>query len=93
MTSDLLSLRDIIVSSIDSIVEVCKESGQEFPSLDDPVHPSEFTPDSIRSNPRVLRSITLAVAASSHLIAALQSPANSLSVATLMVRPRILILR
>lgn len=85
MTSDLLSLRDIIVSAIDSIVDVCTQSGREFPSLDDPVHPSEFTPDGIRNNPQVLRFITLAVAASTQLIATLQAPATSLTVAALMV--------
>lgn len=74
MTTDLESLRDIIVSSVDRIVGICKETGKEFPPLDKPAHPSEFSSESIRNNPTVADSIHLAVAAASQLIATLRPP-------------------
>ena len=74
MTTDLESLRDIIVSSVDRIVRICEETGKEFPPLDKPAHPSEFSSESIRNNPMVADNINLAVAAASQLIATLRPP-------------------
>ena len=85
MSSSLVALRDIIVSSINTIIAVCNETGCEFPSLDEPFHSSEFTADGIRNDPRMLHPIVHGIAAASQLIATLQAPATSLTVAMLMV--------
>ena len=74
MATELRALRDIISSSIDNILNVCAEMGKDFPSLNEPIQPSEFTPDGIRNHPQVSEAIGPAVAAAFQLIHTLQSP-------------------
>ena len=85
MTSELKALRDIITSSIDQIIDVCETSGKGFPSLDEPIDSSEFTPEGIRNNPIVSDNIGLAVAAAFQLIATLQPPPTTLTTAAFRV--------
>ncbi|EJD01727.1 S-adenosyl-L-methionine-dependent methyltransferase [Fomitiporia mediterranea MF3/22] len=82
MTSDLKALRDIISSSVDSIVRVCDNTGRDFPSLDEPVNPSEFSPNGIRNDPTVAQSISFIVAAALQLVATVQSPPITLVTAS-----------
>lgn len=77
MTSNLISLRDILNSAIDTILTTCSQKNTEFPSLDSPAQPSEFTAESIRNYPAVAHAIKLGVAAASQLIVTLQSPMQS----------------
>ncbi|KAI0825595.1 S-adenosyl-L-methionine-dependent methyltransferase [Irpex lacteus] len=77
MTSDLQSLRDILNSAIDTILTTCSQKNADFPSLDTPAQPSEFTAESIRNDPTVAHAIKLGVAAASQLIVTLQSPMQS----------------
>lgn len=86
MASDLKSLRDIIVSSIDNIIATCEETGKEFPKLNEPIQFSEFTPDGIRNHPKVSDNIALAVAAAFQLIQTLQSPPVTLTTSAFRVR-------
>ncbi|KAI5119658.1 hypothetical protein M0805_007749 [Coniferiporia weirii] len=79
MASDLKALRDIISSSVDKIIDVCASTGKDFPSLDQPIQFSEFTPDGIRNHPQVADSIGLIVAAAFQLIATVQPPAGTLT--------------
>ncbi|KAL5536481.1 hypothetical protein ACEPAF_303 [Sanghuangporus sanghuang] len=74
MNDDLKALRDIISSSVDSITAACEAAGTPFPSLNDPIQPSEFTRDGIRSQPAVMRSISLIVSAATQLIATVRPP-------------------
>ncbi|KAH8111778.1 S-adenosyl-L-methionine-dependent methyltransferase [Phellopilus nigrolimitatus] len=82
MSADLKSLRDIISSSIDIILDTCEKTGKEFPSLDQPIHPSEFSPEGIRNDSNVQDAIGLIVAAASQLIATVQSPPATLTIST-----------
>lgn len=75
MTEDLRKLQSIINHSIDNIVAHCERRGEEFPTLSDPADPSEFTPNSLRSDPLVTDAITLGVSAAAQLIATIQNPA------------------
>ena len=86
MTADLIALRDIISSSIDKIVEVCAATGKDFPSLDQPVHPSEFTPDGIRNHPEITDAIAFAVAAAFQLIHVIQPPTVTLATSAFNVK-------
>ena len=79
MSEELKALRDIIANSINSILDICESSGQDFPCLSKPVDDSEFTPDGIRNDPVVSNSISTAVSASFQLIATLQSPPTTLA--------------
>ncbi|TCD71933.1 hypothetical protein EIP91_000065 [Steccherinum ochraceum] len=72
--SELRALRDIFVSSIDQIIAVCDAEGTDFPKLDDPVHPDEFSPHGIRNNPKVSAAIELAVTAAYQAIQTIRSP-------------------
>ncbi|OCB85132.1 S-adenosyl-L-methionine-dependent methyltransferase [Sanghuangporus baumii] len=74
MNDDLKALRDIISSSVDSITAACEAAGTPFPSLNDPIQPSEFTRHGIRSQPAVMRSISLIVSAATQLIATVRPP-------------------
>ncbi|KAI0821462.1 O-methyltransferase [Irpex lacteus] len=74
MTDILVSLRHILDEAIDTIVSVCERRNEEFPRLDAPADPSEYSPYGIRNDPVVAQSIKLGVAAASQLIATLQSP-------------------
>ena len=85
MASELRALRDIISSSIDNILNVCAETGKDFPSLNEPIHPSEFTPDGIRNHPQVADAIGPAVAAAFQLIQTLQSPPVTLTTSAFRV--------
>lgn len=85
MASDLKALRDIIVSSIDQIIDVCESTGKEFPKLNEPIQLSEFTPDGIRNHPKVFDNIALAVTAAFQLIQTLQSPPVTLTTAAFRV--------
>ncbi|EJD00232.1 S-adenosyl-L-methionine-dependent methyltransferase [Fomitiporia mediterranea MF3/22] len=64
MATEIEGLRDIISSSINNFISICVKTGVDFPSLNEPVHPSEFSPDGIHNHPE--------------LIATLQSPAAHL---------------
>ncbi|THH07842.1 hypothetical protein EW145_g3108 [Phellinidium pouzarii] len=79
MASDLKALRDIISSSVDKIVGVCASTGKDFPSLDQPIQFSEFSPDGIRNHPDVADNVGLIVAAAFQLIATVQPPASTLT--------------
>ncbi|TCD60068.1 hypothetical protein EIP91_010786 [Steccherinum ochraceum] len=72
--SDLQALSDIITSSVDQILSVCKAKGKDFPRLDKPIHPSEFTPEGIRNDPQVSDAIALVVTAAFQLIQTVRSP-------------------
>lgn len=74
MSEDLKKLRAIINNSIDKIIEVCERRGEDFPSLNVPAHPSEFSPNGIRNDPGILDAIALGVSAASQLVATLQAP-------------------
>ncbi|EJD00206.1 O-methyltransferase [Fomitiporia mediterranea MF3/22] len=80
MSSDLRSLRDIISSSVDNILNACESAGKIFPSLDEPVQLSEFTPEGIRNQPAVAQSIALICAAATQLIATVRPPPATLTV-------------
>lgn len=75
MTEDLKKLREIVNQSIDNIVAHCERHGEEFPSLNNPADPSEFTPNSLRNDPLIADAITLGVSAAAQLIATIQNPA------------------
>ncbi|KAI0087146.1 O-methyltransferase [Irpex rosettiformis] len=79
MTELLISLRRILDESIDTIVSVCERRNEDFPHLDVPAHPSEFSPQGIRNDPEVAQAIKLGVAAASQLVAALQSPIQAIA--------------
>lgn len=79
MTAELLALRDIITSSIDAIVDACRATGVDFPSLDDPVQLSEFAPDGIRNRPEVVPHVASIVAAATQLVKTVQPPALTLA--------------
>ena len=85
MTSDLKALRDIISSSVDSIVDICESEGKPFPSLNEPVQLSEFTPDGIRNNTKVLDAVGLIVAAATQLIATVNPPSVTLTTSAFRV--------
>ncbi|KAI5117485.1 hypothetical protein M0805_009548 [Coniferiporia weirii] len=79
MANDLKALRDIISSSVDRILDVCTATGKDFPSLDEPIKASEFSPDGIRNHPHIADNISLIVAAAFQLIATVQPPASTLA--------------
>ncbi|EJC99901.1 S-adenosyl-L-methionine-dependent methyltransferase [Fomitiporia mediterranea MF3/22] len=79
MADDLKALGSIISSAITDICGVCDKSGKAFPALNDPIHPSEFTPQGIRNDPSVVQSINLIVAAASQLLATVRPPAATMT--------------
>lgn len=85
MTSELKALRDIISSSVDQIVDVCEKTGKPFPSLHEPIQFSEFTPDGIRNNPKVLDAIALIVAAATQLAVTVNPPPVTLTTSAFRV--------
>ena len=85
MTSDLIALRDIISSSVDTVVRICESEGKPFPSLHEPIHPSEFTPKGIRNHPQVLDAIGLIVAAATQLVATVSPPPVTLTTSVFRV--------
>ena len=85
------SLQAILNTSLTNLLAICDEEKRDFPSLDSPVDPSEFTPQGIRNDPRVQREITHAVAAAYQLIATLQSPIVTLIVAATAVSFRFVV--
>lgn len=96
MTSELKALRDIISSSVDRIVDICEKTGKPFPSLNEPIQFSEFTPDGIRNDPKVLDEIGLIVAATTQLAAVVNPPPVTLTTSAFRVSamfPFILYLR
>ncbi|KAL5492808.1 hypothetical protein ACEPAI_4256 [Sanghuangporus weigelae] len=78
MASELEALRDIISTSVTKVLNICESNEKHFPSLSDPIHPSEFTPDGIRNHPAVAEQISVAVAAALQLVATLQPPVVNL---------------
>lgn len=74
MAEDLKKLRKMINSAIDNILEVCERCDEDFPSLELPADPSEFSGTGIWSDPITMDAITLGVSAASQMIATLQSP-------------------
>lgn len=79
MTEELKKLRKLIDAAIDEIIEVCDKQNQEFPSLDSPADPSEFSPHGIRNQPVIIDAIALGISAASQLIVTLQSPTASIT--------------
>ena len=86
MLADIKALRNIISTSVDTIINVCEGADVDFPSLDEPVEPVEFGLGSIRNQPKVTEAIALITAASAQLAAIVRPPQQSLSNATLAVR-------
>ena len=76
MLSELKALRDIISSSVDTIVTAYEKASTEFPSLDDPLRSchSKATCDPRRQS-EVAEAISKIVAGSEQLIASVQAPA------------------
>ena len=74
MSEDLRGLRRILNEAIDSILDICSRRNEDFPSLNVPCQPSEFSQQGIRNDPDVARAIKLGVAAAHQLAATLQSP-------------------
>ncbi|KAI0085840.1 S-adenosyl-L-methionine-dependent methyltransferase [Irpex rosettiformis] len=74
MTEQLNGLRRILNEAIDDIIAACAKRNEEFPSIDNPAQPSEFSPHGIRNDPTVSHAIKLGVAAAHQLVATLQSP-------------------
>ncbi|KAL5531056.1 hypothetical protein ACEPAG_3932 [Sanghuangporus baumii] len=74
MTNELEAPRDLVSSSVSEILGICERTKKEFPSLNEPVHPSEFSPEGIRNHPAVSERITVAIAAVTQLVATLQNP-------------------
>lgn len=79
MSSNLKALSSLISESVATIVEVCEQSGKEFPSLDRPIEPSEFSPTGIRNDPTVIKAIGIAVAAATQLSTMLTPPPVTLA--------------
>lgn len=90
MTTELQALGQIIANSIAAITVVCDQTGKDFPSLSEPIHPSEFSPEGIRNDSRVTEAIALAVAAATQLVATLQSPPVTLTVSAFRVCANVL---
>ncbi|KAL5513561.1 hypothetical protein ACEPAH_3960 [Sanghuangporus vaninii] len=74
MANELEALRDLVSSSVSKVLDVCERTNKDFPSLNKPVHPSEFSPEGIRNHPAVSEHITVAIAAATQLVATLQNP-------------------
>ena len=68
MLSDLKSLRDIVTTSIDTVIDAYEAAGVEFPSINEP------TSTNPRHSLEISEAIAKVVAASEHLIAAVQAP-------------------
>ena len=85
MTSDLKKLSSLISRSVATIVDVCEQSGREFPSLDLPIEPSEFTPNGIRNHPAIVEAIGIAIAAAAQLSAILTPPPLTLATSSAKV--------
>ena len=75
MLSELKALRDIISTSVDTIVNECEAAGVDFPSLDEPFKPSPADP---RQKAEVIEATRKIVAASQQLIVSTQAPPLSL---------------
>ena len=88
MTELLINLRRILDEAVDTIVSVCERRNEDFPHLDVPADPSEFSPEGIRNVPEVAEAIKLGVAAASQLVAALQSPIQAITLMSFLVRGR-----
>ena len=86
MAELLIDLRRILDEAIETIISVCERRNEDFPHLDTPADPSEFSPEGIRNDPEVAQAIKLGVAAASHLVAALQSPIQAVANVGFVVR-------
>ncbi len=86
MTEILISLRRILDDAIGTVVSVCESRNEDFPRLDDPADPSEYSLQGIRNNPDVAHAIKLGVAAASQLISTLQSPIQAAANLGFLVR-------
>ena len=86
MAELLIDLRRILDEAIGTIISVCERRNEDFPHLDTPADPSEFSPEGIRNDPEVAQAIKLGVAAASHLVAALQSPIQAVANVGFVVR-------
>ena len=84
MLSELKSLRDIISSSVDTIVNVYEKAGVEFPTLNEPQQGRTATND-LRNQPEVAEAISKIVAGSDQLLASVQSPSTTIVNAVLAV--------
>ena len=82
MLAELKALRDIISSSVDTIVNECEGAGVDFPSLDEPFRPSSTD---IRQKADVAEAIRKIIAASQQLIASTQAPQLTLGNASMAV--------
>ena len=78
MSTDLEKLRDLIVNSVDIVVEACRNRGCDFPGLDEPTDSTKSTTKAVRDDPDVADAIRVCVAAASQLVVSLQQPATTL---------------
>ena len=83
MLSDLKALRDIISSSVDSIVDAYEAAGVDFPSLNEPF---PCTSGDERKQPNVAEAESKVIASAAQLIATVQDPHQSLLNFMLSVR-------
>ena len=59
MAELLIDLRRILDEAIETIISVCERRNEDFPHLDTPADPSEFSPEGIRNDPEVAQAIKL----------------------------------
>lgn len=71
MLSDLRALRDIVTTSIDTIINIYEAAGIDFPPLNDPIGSPSTSP---RHSAELSEAIAKTVAASEQLIATIQAP-------------------
>ncbi|KAI0085832.1 S-adenosyl-L-methionine-dependent methyltransferase [Irpex rosettiformis] len=74
MSEELQALCRILNEAVDTILTVCDQRNEDFPSINAPVQPSEFSAQGIRNDASVARAIKLGVAAANQLAITLQSP-------------------
>ena len=84
MLSELKALRDIISSSVDTIVDAYEKAGTEFPSLNEPLQGAKAQSD-LRNQPEVSDAISKIVAGTEQLSVSVQAPAITIVNAMLTV--------
>ena len=84
MAAELEALRNIINTSIDSILDRCSKSSLNFPSTH---QPADSATEEVRNDPEIAISINLIVAAASQLIATVRPPAKTIFINAYSVCP------
>ena len=75
MLSELKALRDIISSSVDTLVNAYEKAGTDFPSLSEPLLSScSKATSSLRNQSEVAEAISKIIAGSEQLVASVQAP-------------------